>query len=182
MKWLKRIVIGIIAIVAALAAVSFLLPGSAHVERSLEIAASPSEVFPLVNDLRRTQEWSPWANRDPEMTQEYTGPDQGVGQKVAWQSDHPEVGSGTQTIVASETDRHVKTALDFGDMGAATAEIDLAPAGSGTSVTWSFDVDLGMNPVMRYMGLMFDGMIGPDYERGLASLKALVESQAGAEN
>jgi effector-binding domain-containing protein len=37
-----------------------------------------------------------------------------------------------------------------------------------------------MNPVMRYMGLMFDTWVGKDYEEGLANLKQIVESQAQA--
>ena len=37
---------------------------------------------------------------------------------------------------------------------------------------------LGMNPVMRWMGLMIDGPIGADYERGLARLKNVAEQEA----
>ena len=39
---------------------------------------------------------------------------------------------------------------------------------------------------MRYIGLMFDGWIGPDYEKGLARLKAIAETppprRAGADD
>ena len=41
---------------------------------------------------------------------------------------------------------------------------------------WGFDVELSRNPIERYFGLMFDSMIGADYERGLENLKKLVES------
>ena len=51
----------------------------------------------------------------------------------------------------------------------------LEPAGSGTRVTWGFTSNLGSNPVMRWMGLMFDRWIGPDYEQGLANLKKVAE-------
>ncbi len=37
---------------------------------------------------------------------------------------------------------------------------------------------VGMNPIGRYMGLMFDSMIGKDYEAGLAELKKLVEAHS----
>jgi hypothetical protein len=47
-------------------------------------------------------------------------------------------------------------------------------------VTWGFDCDLGTNPIMRYVGLMFDQWIGADYEKGLAKLKEVMEqSNAG---
>ena len=35
---------------------------------------------------------------------------------------------------------------------------------------------MGMNPMGRWMGLMMDGMVGADYDQGLANLKALVEA------
>ena len=35
------------------------LPDAVQVSRSIEIAAQPEKVFPLVNDLRAFQRWSP---------------------------------------------------------------------------------------------------------------------------
>jgi effector-binding domain-containing protein len=75
----------------------------------------------------------------------------------------------------------VKTKLDFGGEGIAYATFNLEPAEGGTKVVWSMDMDVGMNPAMRYMGLMFDTWIGKDYEEGLANLKKLVEEGASAE-
>ena len=73
-------------------------------------------------------------------------------------------------------DQKVVAALDFGDMGKATAGVTLAPEGAGTKVTWDFDSKL--NGIMeRWFGLMFERWIGPDYEKGLANLKAFVEKQ-----
>ena len=36
-------------------------------------------------------------------------------------------------------------------------------------------MDMGMNPIGRWMGLTMDGMVGKDFDTGLASLKALAE-------
>ncbi len=112
------------------------------------------------------------------MKQTFSGQDTGVGQKLVWQSDKDDVGSGTQEIVESTPPSHVKTALDFGDRGTATATFDLEAFDGGTKITWGFSTDLGNNPFMRWMGLMFDGWIGKDYEQGLASLKELAEKPA----
>jgi effector-binding domain-containing protein len=38
------------------------------------------------------------------------------------------------------------------------------------------DVDLGMNPISRWFGLGFDGMIGRDFDKGLGLLKKFAES------
>jgi hypothetical protein len=60
------------------------------------------------------------------------------------------------------------------------ASLALEPAASGTRVTWGFDSDLGFNPIARYFGMMADDVIGPDYEKGLARLKAIAETPAPA--
>ena len=35
--------------------------------------------------------------------------------------------------------------------------------------------NMGRNPVYRWMALFMDRMVGPDFEAGLANLKALAE-------
>ena len=94
---------------------------------------------------------------------------------MAWKSEHPQVGSGNMIVVEAQTPSRLVTALDFGEMGLATAYYDLAPVEGGTSVTWGFTSDNGNNPMFRWMGLMMDGWVGPDYEKGLNNLKKLVE-------
>jgi len=42
--------------------------------------------------------------------------------------------------------------------------------------TWGFHNDIGFNPIGRFFGLMMDGMLGPDYEDGLARLKKVAEA------
>jgi uncharacterized protein YndB with AHSA1/START domain len=177
MKILIRVVVAIVALLVVVVLVSFALPRHPAVTRTVEIKAPPSAVFPLVSDLRRFNEWSPWFERDPAAKYTFTGPVDGVGQTMNWVSDKPDVGSGKQTVTRIEPDREVGMALDFGDQGVAEATVMLEPAGDGTRVTWGFSADTGFNPVMRYMGLMFDGWVGPDYEKGLARLKTLAETQ-----
>lgn len=177
MRLIKNTLIGLVVLAVALAAIGFLLPRVVTVERSTVIAAPAEKVFGYVNSLRRANEWSPWAERDPEMKLTFDGPDEGVGAKMAWTSDNPDVGTGSQEIVESVPYERVRVALDFGDMGDGNAGFALTPEGDGTKVVWDFRTDLGSNPVARYFGLMFDRWIGADYEKGLAKLKALVESQ-----
>ena len=45
----------------------------------------------------------------------------------------------------------------------------------GVELTWYINGDMGANPLMRWMGLAMDAMIGKDFERGLTRLKALAE-------
>jgi hypothetical protein len=155
--------------------VAFLLPREVQVARSVVIEAPAEEIFPHVNAMKMTEAWSPWLGKDPQVQLTYEGPEAGVGNKMSWASDVPEVGNGTQEITLSVENEKVETALDFGDMGTAKASFTLAAAEGGTELTWGFVTDTGMNPMFRWMGLMMDGWVGADYERGLGNLKALVE-------
>lgn len=172
LKWL----IGIVVVLAVVfVGGAYLLPREVNVARSIEVDAPADQVFPLVNSMKATESWSPWLDRDPNVKLTYTGPDAGVGNKLQWASKDPQVGNGTQEIVVSEENALVKTALDFGDMGLAEAQFILEGSGDKTDVTWTLSTDMGMNPMMRWMGLMMDGWVGADYEKGLANLKAVAE-------
>lgn len=181
MRILRNIIGVIVAIVIIAVAVAYLLPQKVQVARATDIAAPPSLVFPLVADLRQNGKWSPWLGIDPNIKVTFSGPEVGKDQKMNWESDHPNVGKGSQTIVAYEPESRVVTALDFGAAGQATATTTVHAAGEGGSrVTWGFETDLGMNPVARYFGLALEGMIAPDFERGLSKLKEVAESEAAA--
>jgi len=172
---LRKLLAILVSVVAVLVVVGFLLPSSAHVERTITIAAPPATVFTLVNGFSRFNQWSPWAEIDPGAVYTYEGPASGVGAGMSWTSTNPDVGSGSQQIVASEPYRRVETALDFGAQGKARAVFDLQPEGSGTRVTWGFDAHFGWNLIERYLGLLIDHMVGADFERGLERLKVLAE-------
>lgn len=172
LKWL----IGLVVVLAVVFfAGGYLLPRDVVVARTIEIDAPPSDVFPHVNSLKATEAWSPWLDRDPDVKLTYSGAEAGVGSKMEWASEDPQVGAGTQEIVESQADKLVKTALDFGEMGLATASFDLVDAGGKTTVTWGLNADMGESPMGRWMGLMMDTWVGADYEAGLVKLKAVVE-------
>ena len=173
LKWLLGIVVLLVLVFLAGA---YLLPREVTVARSIEIDAPAADIFPHVNSMQATRAWSPWLDRDPNVDLTYSGPEAGVGNRMAWASENPQVGTGTQEVIASTPDSHVATALDFGPMGTATASFDLVEVADTTTVTWGFSSDNGMNPMLRWMGLMMDDLVGADYEAGLANLKALVES------
>jgi len=176
MRILQRVLKIVILLIILLAAAAYLLPRQVTVERSIEIDAPVTEVFARVSGLKTSAEWSPWLSIDPDIQLNYSGPDTGVGAKLVWASDHPNVGNGQQEIIEVVANEKVVTALDFGDMGTALAAFTLAPAGEKTNITWDLNTDMGNSPVGRYMGLLMDRMVGADYEKGLVSLKAMVES------
>lgn len=182
MQLLKRVVLFLVVLILLLVTVSFFLPDHSHLERSIVIDADQQRVFETVSNIRTFNEWSPWANLDPEAKYSYSGPDAGVGAKMTWQSDKQSVGSGSMEITGMEPDRRVEMAIGFGDQGQARAYLDLEPVAGGTRVTWGFDSDHGYDPMARYFGLMMDKFLGPPYEQGLADLKRYVESAPEADS
>jgi hypothetical protein len=174
MKFLKWIFYLVAAVALVVVVGSFLLPAQAVVSRSIEIAAPPDKVFAIVGDLRRFDEFSPWADRDPDIAYSFEGTESGLGQIMRWSSDNPDVGSGSQRIIEYDPPNYAELALDFGTMGRAIASWDLVPSETGTMATWGFRSDLKGIPE-KWFGLMFDRWIGPDYEKGLAKLKTVAE-------
>jgi len=176
MRILARLAAGLAILVAVLVVVAYLLPREVTVTRSITIDAPPAAVFPHINSLQRFAEWSPWGDIDPDMVQTFSGPEEGVGNRMEWTSEDDRVGSGSQEITLSLPDERVETALDFGDMGLGTAWQEVRPVDGVSEITWGLVADMGLNPIGRWMGLMMDGLVGADYERGLERLKAVVEA------
>lgn len=177
MKVLKTLLIGLLALIVLLIVIALFLPSAAHVERSASISAPPAVVFDIVNSLKRFNEWSPWYELDPAARFDYSGPESGVGARVQWSSETPELGAGSQEIIESVPAERVRTQLDFADDGQAQANLELAPEGDGTKVTWALDMQFGYNLPARYFGLWLDRVLGPYYEQGLENLKVIAEAE-----
>lgn len=174
MKLLKWVLGLLIVLGVVLVAGSLLLPARSHVERSITIQRPPAEVFATLNSFRRFNEWSPWFAADPQAKYTYEGPAEGVGASMRW-SGNQAVGTGSQRITGSRAPEQVIVALDFGGHPSVATYTLVAEGGNATRLTWAFDTEHGYNPISRWFGLLFDRMIGADYERGLGQLKTVLE-------
>ena len=173
LKW----VLGVVALLAlVLLGGGLLLSGRFHIERSVQVNAPADKAYALVADPHRWKEWTIWNRRDPAMQITYFGAESGAGSGWAWKS--PTEGEGKMTLTAVTPAQRVAYDLYFPDMDStSTGELRFEPQAAGTRVTWTMDGDMGRNPLMRWMGLAMDRMVGPDFEGGLAHLKELAEKQ-----
>lgn len=178
MKFLKRFVLLILILALVAIGVGYVLPDSARVERSVRIDAPPAAVFPYLNDFRKFNEWSPWADWAPDIQYTYTGPESGVGARLAWESDDPQVGAGSNLIVESKPPERITTRLEMGTGDNAKAYFDVESVGDGSRVSWGFETEFQGSIIKRYFGLMMQYWVGQDYEKGLQNLKTLVEKQS----
>ncbi|MEM9417117.1 MAG: SRPBCC family protein [Bacteroidota bacterium] len=175
---IQRISIGIVALVLLFLIVGKFLPSKHHVERSITINTPASVVFAEVNCYKNFNNWSPWANIDPNGKVSYEGPEAGVGSKMIWSSKNSKVGNGTQTIVVSEPYNHILVDLQFdGFKGKVTAgwKFDEIKA-EETLVTWSNDSHNQGGIFSKYLDIIIQRQIGKSYEQGLKNLKSYVEN------
>ncbi|MGI9237946.1 MAG: SRPBCC family protein [Woeseiaceae bacterium] len=176
---MQKLLYGVIALVALLVIIGYLLPRTHYVEASVEIDAHPATVFALVNDFRRHALWSPLVDTDPNVRILHSGNVRGVGAIMSW--DGAIVGSGTQTIVESMPFETISMRINPDEPGEASSQIRLTPGTGTTIVVWGFDADYGMNFVGRYFASMLGSIVARDYQRGLENLKALAESLPSAD-
>jgi hypothetical protein len=176
---LKKILLFVAAAVAVFLAVVATRPSEFKVERSATVPAPPAVVYAQVADFGRWGAWSPWEKLDPSMKKEVTGTPGAAGHSYHWVG-NKQVGEGRMTIVAARPGAGVDIKLEFLQPWQATNATTLATAaeGAGTRVTWTMT---GTNNFMLKAVTLFmdmDKQIGGDFERGLASLKAVSEAEA----
>lgn len=180
---LRNILIAVVAIVAVMAAVIAMQPSQLRVERTIVIAAPAEAVFAQVNDLRRWQDWSPWAELDPLARATFEGPDSGTGAIFKW-SGNDEIGEGHMTIEESIPNEIVRARVDFVRpfTGNSITEFDLTPAVDHTAVTWIMTSELDFLSKAICLFMNPRAKIEADMDKGLEKMKALIEARREAEN
>ncbi|NVO14282.1 MAG: SRPBCC family protein [Rhodoplanes sp.] len=170
---------GVMVVVAAFASTR---PDHFKIARSTTIAAPSAAIYPLIADLHRFNTWNPFALKDPYAKGHYEGPPNGVG--AGYVFDGSKSGTGRIDVVDTKPDAAVIMRLLMTRPMAADNRIafTLEPQGDATRiatrVTWAME---GAVPfVGKLVSLVLDceTMVGPDFEAGLASLKALAEGSA----
>jgi hypothetical protein len=175
---LKIILIALAVIIVAFVIVVALQPKEFRVARSATMSAPPSAVFAQVNDFHKWQPWNPWGKIDPAMKQTYEGAPAGVGAIYTWVGNN-EVGEGRMTITESRPSELIRVKLEFFKPFAATntAEFTFKPEGSQTAVTWSMLGEKNFMAKAIHLFISMDKMIGGQFEKGLADMKAVAEAQ-----
>ena len=174
---ITKIFIGFGVIVVVFVVIVALQPPEFRVARSATIAAPPPAVFAQVNDFHKWDAWSPWAKLDPNMKKTHEGAPAGTGAIYSW-SGNDQVGEGRMTLTESRPSELIRIKLKFMKPFAATntTEFTFKPEGNQTAVTWSM---FGTNNfIAKAFGLFMnmDKMVGGDFEKGLASMKSVVET------
>ena len=169
-----------IAIIIALLIAAVLIyaatkPDSFRIERSTTIKASPEKISAYLTDFKQWAAWSPWEEKDPAMQRSFSGAASGKGAIYGWEG-NKNVGTGRMEVLDVQPQK-VTIKLDFLAPFEAhnTAEYTMQAEGDSTKVTWAmFGPANYMSKVMTTV-MSMEKMVGPDFEAGLAKLKAAAE-------
>jgi hypothetical protein len=176
---MQKILVGLIATIGSFVVLILLQPSEYRVSRTMVMSAPAPDVFAQIDDFHRWQAWSPWAKRDPKAKASFDGPTSGKGAVFAW-SGNNEVGEGRMTLTDSRPGEAVKIKTDFVKpfVGTSYSDFSLKPEGGATSVSWTIS---GQNDFIAKLICLFvsmDKVLGGEMEKGLASIKQLVEADA----
>jgi len=151
-------------------------PSEFRVARSVTMSAPAPALFAQVNDFHRWEAWNPWGKIDPAIKQTYEGAPAGVGAIYSWVGNN-QVGEGRMTITESRPNDLIRLKLEFYKPFAATnsAEFTFKPAGDQTAVTWSMTGNKNFMAKAIHLFVSMDKMIGGQFDKGLGSMRSLVE-------
>lgn len=171
----KIVLIIVVVLIAAVLVFAAIRPGTFKLERAATIKAPPEKILAFINDFRRWTVWSPWEKLDPALKRSYSGSASGPGAVYAWQG-NSKVGQGRMEIIASSPSA-TTIKLDFIKPFEAhnIADFTLVPQGDSTTVTWAMHGPNSYLAKLMHLFFNMDKLVGGDFERGLANLKATAE-------
>lgn len=143
------------------------------VNRSILIDAPVATVRGYIEDFHHWNSWSPWTVIEPDCTVQVSGNPNEPGHAMSW--DGNVIGAGKNTL-ESTTAQCLNYHLAFYKPWKSTAQVAFIfdDLGDQTRVTWTMNSSMPF--FMFFMIKMMKNMIGMDYDRGLAMLKALAET------
>ena len=182
MKILKITGIVIAALVALILLGMIIGPRGIKMERSIVIHAPRSIIFNNIADYRNFQKWSPWSAMDSGCHYEYPGPQGQADAGFKW-SGNDQVGTGEMRTTEIAPDVSMVAQMNFIKPWNAKAVTrwTLDSVGPGAiNVTWGFEqrFRIRQRPMMLFLNM--EKMLAPDYEKGLANLKAVCERAVSA--
>lgn len=173
---LKKIAIAITAIIVIILGLALAQPNSFTVTRSITIKAAPDKIYPMISDFHNWSTWSPWEHLDPKMVRTFSGAPTGVGAVYGWEG-NDQVGAGRMEITGAAAPSKIDIKLDFLKPFEShnTTVFTLEPKGDSTTVVWTMSGPSAFITKLMGVFVSMDKMVGPDFEKGLASMKAVAE-------
>jgi hypothetical protein len=173
MRYLKSILIALVATLAILFGVSFFLPSHYTIEKKMVIQADPEKIYNQVCDLHQWHNWSAWNERKYNSIELfYEGQPKEIGSTMKWKADGDE---GKVTLTGLVPFQSTLFNVTMEESWVAQGKFDLVKKEVGTEVKWIMKGDVGNNFIGRYFVLFADQFISSDMQIGLENLKKICE-------
>lgn len=175
MQIIKYLGYGALLLVVLIVVASLVLPDHFKVERSIVLKSDKSAVFEEVANYNNWGHWSPWMKKDSTVRNTITAAAATVGHTMKWTSEKS--GNGSLSIVEVTPTDSVRMLLQFDDMDMHSS-MQFKLEQLGDSVRLSIINTGELKFMSRIFGLLFDRMLGRDYENGLSNIKDYLAEQA----
>lgn len=165
MRIIKLAIISIIFLFAVVTVISLFIPSNIRISKAIQIKATREDVWPKLSDPAEWRTWYPGQN-SAELFHD-SGKINGI--RLDKNSD--------QALVIKNISGDEVKAEFIGLRRNMRTGWKLMPAQGSVTVQWYMDFKLRWYPWEKFSSLLFEKMYGPQMEKGLTDLKAIVETK-----
>lgn len=178
MKFGRLLLFFLLAVIVTSAVMSFMLPTSQKIERSIVINTSAATIYNQLVRLENFNKFSVWSQQDSAAVYTLSGTDGTVGASTSWKGTPEISGEGKIEIKTLEPNRKVVHQLNFSQpkKGSAESVFLLNETNKATTtVTWTFNMATPRPWNIFNLFYSLDKQMGKDFEDGLAAMKKMIE-------
>lgn len=170
-----RVLLAFLGLVALFLIVGSFLPRGFEISSSVSIRSPAERIYPMLADLRKWQEWSPWSEKFVKgLTVQLGELTSGTGAVQTWTEPR---GDGKLWLTSAVENSRVEFISRFHGFPDMTCAIGLEPSADGsTTVTWSSRGELPGGPFYGWFGMMFPNALKGEFDKSLERLKQAAES------
>lgn len=177
MKIVKKVLIGIAALVVIILITAAFVNRECTVERSAVVNRPKDEVFAYLSQLKNQDRFSTFTMKDPAMKKSFKGTDATVGFIYAWDG-NSEAGQGEQEITGIKPGERIDMELRFIRPMEGKANVFMSTEAvetASTRVTWGFQTRMPYPFNIMRLFIDVEEMTGKEIETSLGHLKKDLE-------
>jgi hypothetical protein len=170
-------IVSLLIVIALFVVIGLFLPATRTVSESVETNRPMSTVNDMLGSFTRFRDWNALVNSDPRVQLTTSGPERGVGAKLAFQSNDSLVGSGSWKLIEDVPGEKIVYAVENdsrGDNKRMTFRFErTGQRNQNVKITQRYTVDYGWDLIGRYAGLYVTRGVGDEVKVGLGKVSNL---------
>jgi hypothetical protein len=177
MKILKRILTGVVALIAIVLITALFVKKDYKVEREVIVNQPKEKVFDYIRHLKNQDQYSTFTMKDPDMKKEFKGTDAAVGFIYAWDG-NSDAGKGEQEIKNITDGERIDMELRFMKPLKSRADAWLSTesvTAGQTKVKWGFKSSMPYPFNICRLFMNVENMLGKELQASLGNLKTNLE-------